>query len=233
MPARPEHIAESLDANGFVHVSNLINQQYLIALVQSLEELDKTHSAAGVRDLAAKSFTVRGIATSQTIRRLVESLLGHEARLVRSIYFKKTIAANWGVSWHQDLSIAVRAQKDVPGYTGWSVKDGITHVQPPDLVLERMVALRIHLDTTDESNGALLVSPGSHKMGRIPAKDAASVANKLGRHTCAAAAGDAILMRPLILHASHKSKSQEPRRIIHLEFAGTELAAPLEWNEAA
>ncbi len=38
-------------------------------------------------------------------------------------------------------------------------------------------------------------------------------------------------MRPLLLHASSKSKSQKKRRVIHLEFTSTELPGDLEWLE--
>jgi ectoine hydroxylase-related dioxygenase (phytanoyl-CoA dioxygenase family) len=225
--------AHMLDANGFAHIAGLLDTQCVRMLSEAIDGLGQSQSGPGIRDLAAKSSVVREIASSSNVMAVICAALDSRAKLVRSILFMKTVESNWGVSWHQDLSIAVRSRQDVPGYSGWSEKDGIAHVQPPELVLERMVALRIHLDSTDESNGALLVSPGSHKMGRIPAGEAAVAARKLGSQTCIAAVGDVILMRPLTLHASYKSKSKKPRRIIHLEYAGVELAAPLQWNEAA
>ena len=225
--------AELIEANGFVHVAGLLDSRCVRALIESVHDLGERQSAPGIRDLAAKSSTVRDIATSASVRALIDPILGSKARLVRSILFTKTAESNWGVAWHQDLSIAVRSRKDTPGYSGWSVKEGITHIQPPELVLDQMVALRIHLDPTDESNGALMVSPGSHKIGRIPANEAAIAAGKHGKHTCVAAAGDGILMRPLVLHASSKSRSERPRRVIHFEFAGVRLPTSLEWNDAA
>ena len=44
---------------------------------------------------------------------------------------------------------------------------GISHVQPPRAILEQMLTVRIHLDRTDESNGALKVIPGSHRQGKL------------------------------------------------------------------
>ncbi|HEV7705601.1 MAG TPA: hypothetical protein VGO46_14990 [Gemmatimonadaceae bacterium] len=62
---------------------------------------------------------------------------------MRGILFDKSPDANWKVAWHQDLTIAVRRNRDVFGYDGWSVKDGITHVQPPARVLDQMLAVRM------------------------------------------------------------------------------------------
>ena len=119
------------------------------------------------------------------------------------------------------------------GYSSWSVKDGVLHVQPPEEILEQMLTVRLHLDPADERNGALWVSPGSHRLGRLRANDAAAVAESNGKRLCAVRAGDALLMRPLILHASRKATSGVPRRVIRLEFSGVLLPGSLAWAEAA
>jgi hypothetical protein len=67
----------------------------------------------------------------------------------------------------------------------------------------------------------------------LPAGDAAAVAERHGKHLCEATAGDALLLRPLILHASRKAISAKPRRVIHLEFSAVSLPDPLRWDEAA
>src|SRR5205807_4301579 len=86
---------------------------------------------------------------------------------VRAIYFDKSPEANWLVSWHQDLTLALRARAEVPGFGPWSTKDGIPHVQPPVELLQQMLSVRLHLDDADESNGALRVLPGSHRCERL------------------------------------------------------------------
>jgi hypothetical protein len=85
------------------------------------------------------------------------------ARVVRGIYFDKHKEANWKVAWHQDLTIAVHERADIDGYGSWSMKAGIPHVQPPVFVLQSMLTLRLHMDHTDESNGAL---PQTWPLGR-------------------------------------------------------------------
>ncbi len=46
-----------------------------------------------------------------------------------------------------------------------------------------------------------------------------------------APAGGAMLMRPLLLHALHRSTGEQPRRVVHLECAAVNLPAPLQWRE--
>ena len=225
-------IVSELRREGFGIIPEVIDESHRFEIIRDIEQ-SRPPSAAGVRDITRKIASVRCLANSDTIRALVEPVLGSEARLVRSILFNKNAGANWQVAWHQDLAIAVQQQKEIPGFVSWSTKNGTPHVQPPVRILEQMLNVRIHLDAANEMNGALWVSPGSHHLGRIPANEAAAAARHLGTHLCTVAAGDVLLFRPLTLHASRKALSSRPRRVIHLEFAGVSLPPPLEWSEAA
>jgi len=49
--------------------------------------------------------------------------------------------------------------------------------------------------------------------------------------TCTIPAGGALLMRPLQLHASSRAAVPTHRRIVHFEFAATELPAGLQFVE--
>ena len=163
----------------------------------------------------------------QPMRELACRYLGAGARAVRSILFDKTADSNWLVPWHQDLTIAVRERHDVDGWGPWSVKGGVTHVQPPVSVLESMLTLRLHLDDTPAENGALRVVPGSHRHGVIDVRRAAELRERGGEVTCAAGVGDVLLIRPLLLHASSKSTKPGRRRVLHVEYAAGELKWPL------
>jgi hypothetical protein len=48
---------------------------------------------------------------------------------------------------------------------------------------------------------------------------------------CTVPRAGAMLMRPLLLHASSECAVSEPRRVIHLEFATDELPHGLQWHE--
>lgn len=223
-------LIDKLDRDGFAIVRSVVDETLRGELIREIEEL-VSPSLAGVRELTRRVPIAGRLAESPIVRALVEPVLGPEAQLVRSILFNKSEMANWQVAWHQDLAIAVRARVELDGFVSWSTKDGVPHVQPPVDVLERMLNVRVHLDVADESNGALWVSPGSHRLGRIPASEAAAVAKRLGKELCTVNAGDVLLFRPLTLHASRKVTSSRPRRVIHLEFAGVSLPAPLAWAE--
>jgi ectoine hydroxylase-related dioxygenase (phytanoyl-CoA dioxygenase family) len=105
------------------------------------------------------------------------------------------------------------------------VKDGIDYAHPPREVLERLLAVRIHLDDCDATNGPLRVSPGTHALGIIPSSEIAATVERHGDTTCLADAGDALLMRPLLLHASSRATAPKHRRVLHLVYyAGPAVA---------
>jgi hypothetical protein len=162
---------------------------------------------------------------------LVRPHLPIEPLPVRAIYFNKSPETNWLVPWHQDLTLAVRGRVEAPGFGPWSTKDGVPHVQPPVDLLERMLTVRIHFDDTDESNGALRVLPGSHRLGRLASERIQELRTQQAAVLCAVPAGGALLMRPLLLHASSRSTSSRHRRVLHIEYAGFILPNGLEWHE--
>lgn len=221
-----------LESHGFAIVPGLVDHALRRRLIRDIEE-SICDSSAGVRGVTRRIAGVGRFARSENIRALVEGVLGSQARLVRSILFNKNADMNWQVAWHQDLAIAVQQRIQIEGFVSWSAKDGTPHVQPPVEILEQMLNVRVHLDAADDTNGALWVSPGSHRLGRLAVADAAGVAKRLGKQLCEVGAGDVLLLRPLTLHASRKVSSNRTRRVIHLEFAGVALPAPLEWAEAA
>lgn len=224
--------ASNIERDGFAIVPGVLDDEFRLALVRDTEPL-LMESPAGVRGLVAKVPSLGALAASATVRSLVEPVLGSKFKLVRSILFNKNSATNWQVAWHQDLAIAVNSHYEIEGYSSWSVKEGVMHVQPPVQILEQMLTVRLHLDSADDTNGALWISPGSHRSGRLRASDTAGAAEVNGKYLCAVSAGDALLFRPLILHASRKAVSARPRRVIHFEFAAASLPIPLTWAEAA
>jgi ectoine hydroxylase-related dioxygenase (phytanoyl-CoA dioxygenase family) len=173
---------------------------------------------------------VRELATSKPVREIVETILGPQCFAVRGIFFNKTQESNWKVVWHQDLTIAVRERREVDGFGPWSKKAGITHVQPPAETMSRMLAIRLHLDGSGPDNGPLRVIAGSHSEGRLSAKQVEN-RQKSNCVTCIVPRGGALLMRPLLLHASSACTVPKPRRVIHFEFAAEDLPEGLQWHD--
>ena len=192
------------------------------------KRVGQTYGARNLLHLA----DVRSVAASPKITACLQMLLGPTFRVVRGIFFDKTDNANWPVPWHQDLSLAVRERRDLPGWSNWTVKRGVTHVQPPAEILGRMVTMRLHMDDCPSSNGPLRVIPGSHRRGLLRRDEIAAEAQSPAT-PIVAQAGDALFMRPLILHASSPAQRPNHRRVLHLEFAPVGLLPrELDWAEA-
>lgn len=143
--------------------------------------------------------------------------------------FVKSIANNWLVSLHQDLSIPVAERVENPECHGWSEKEGELFVQPPNSILADVVAVRLHLDNCDEQNGALRVVPGSHRRGRLTATEAKRARDAQGEIAVHVPRGGAMVMKPLLLHASSKASVNRERRVLHFVFGPARLPGELRW----
>jgi ectoine hydroxylase-related dioxygenase (phytanoyl-CoA dioxygenase family) len=231
----PASLLECLRADGYAIIEKVIDLDEVASLLASLKDLpaDSTTRVRGRQPYARRNLldlpVIQNLAHSSPLHSVVKAILGDEAQPVRGILFDKTTEANWLVPWHQDLSIAVKERIDVPGFGPWSEKAGVVHVQPPIDVLQRMVTIRLHLDDCTIDNGPLRVVPGTHHRALTPAEIAERSA--AGPHkNCIAPAGGAVIMRPIILHASSPAQSPAHRRVIHIEYAGCDLPGGLQWN---
>lgn len=217
-------IEKEVRENGFAIVPGCISRDAVASLTAALD--GSQHSTRNLLDNAV----VRAFACSEGIRRPVACVLGPGCFAVRGIFFNKNSQANWKVTWHQDCVIAVRERVDIAGWGPWSRKAGVAHVRPAATVVQEMLAIRIHLDECGEENGPLRVIPDSHRRGFLsdeqiqnwPKESAAS---------CTVHQGDAILMRPLLLHASSPALQPSNRRVVHLEFAAHELPNGATWHD--
>jgi hypothetical protein len=221
-------MVHSIAEDGFSLAPGVIGPDDRDALLLALGPV----AGAGRRGLLGVR-EVGEIARSALMLKLVRPYLPAEPRPVRVIFFDKSDDANWFVPWHQDLTLAVRERREVEGFGPWSVKDGVPHVQPPVELLGRMLTVRLHLDDAGESNGALRVLPGSHLCGRLSPAEIQDWRATTPDVLCRAQAGDILLMRPLLLHASSRSEAGGHRRVLHIEYAGFTLPEPLAWHEAA
>jgi ectoine hydroxylase-related dioxygenase (phytanoyl-CoA dioxygenase family) len=217
-------LRSNVEENGFAIVPFCLDDQAVEALREHLRDADYAQ-----RNLLSVP-AVRELAASAPLRQLVDAFLGPKCFATRGILFNKTEQSNWKVAWHQDLTIAVRERRETDGFGPWSVKAGVVHVQPPPDIMGRILAIRLHLDESGLDNGPLRVIPASHNHGRLSANEIANY-SKTDAVTCTVPCGGALLMRPLLLHASSACAVPKPRRVIHLEFAVEELPNGLEWHD--
>ncbi|MBH8569480.1 phytanoyl-CoA dioxygenase family protein [Microvirga sp. STS02] len=229
-------VAAQFAEAGFAVFSELYTPAEVAALLQTVESaagngpnFRRSQEVFAIRELLKELPGLWPLLDTSAVRQLLAGLFPAGCQLVKAIYFDKPAGSNWLVAWHQDLMINVDQRIDLPGFGPWTSKAEGVSVQPPVAVLENMVTLRIHLDDCNATNGALKVVPGSHRHGVVPA--AAIAGHTPNATVCAVPAGGAMLMKPLVLHASNRSTSNRPRRVIHLEFASVELPTGLAWRE--
>jgi len=211
-----------VEQDGFAIVSSCLNEELTQSLATQLSE-----GSYAKRNLLALPI-IRELATSPAVRNLADTVLGKHCFAVKATFFNKTQESNSKVAWHQDLTIMVRKRREVAGFGPWTIKEGIVHVQPTADILSRILAIRLHLDESGADNGPLRTIPGSHKHGRLSSEQV-SAYGRADCVVCMVPRGGALLMRPLLLHASSACSVTKPRRVIHLEFSADELSQGLAW----
>lgn len=228
-------LAEALRHDGYFIQDGVIPLDEIEQLRRAVAELPlgeavrRKRRVYGVRNLLEICPAVRSLAANSSVRRFATAVLGEKAFAVRAIFFDKVPDANWSLFWHQDNVIAVKERRDVAGFSAWSRKAGVWQVQPPADVLAQMVAVRVHLDDCGPDNGPLRVLPGSHRSGWID-DDLDDWKRRVPEVVCTVGRGGIVAMCPLALHASAACGSVAHRRVIHIEYAASDLPAGLEWN---
>lgn len=177
-----------------------------------------SRSRAGARHVLRQPIVTQ-IAEDKRMLQLAQLVLGDSAFPFRATLFDKSPDANWLVVWHQDTALPLRDKRETSGWGPWSVKDGVRYAHAPASALEKVLALRVHLDDSTETNGPLRVIPGTHTKGVLNDEELFALDSETMPKTCTVKKGGVVAMRPLIAHASSKSQSRSPRRVLHIEYA--------------
>lgn len=203
---------------GFDVIPGVLGAADVDSLLTSIPPLAR--GRAGARHLMQDP-AVKRFAHDPRLVDLASAALDARARPYRATLFVKTASANWLVVWHQDTALPLEARREVAGWGPWSTKDGVVYAHAPAAALQRIVALRVHLDDSTSENGPLRVIPGSHGLGILSdAAIQALVAREQSRE-CTVGRGGIVVMRPLLVHASSKSTVPASRRVLHLEYSST------------
>lgn len=218
---------EAFETRGAVRIPFALSEEELVAIETALS--DAPANVAGVR-LAGSANLRERLSAATPPGRLAALALNGSAFPVRAVLFDKGSENNWGLGWHQDRTIVVKARHDTEGFGPWSTKAGLQHVAPPFEVLQAMVTMRIHLDPVDEDNAPLLILPGSHRMGRLSEADVSVVAEQTPAATCLAERGDIWIYSTAIVHASKPARKPTRRRVLQVDFAAHALPGELEWS---
>jgi ectoine hydroxylase-related dioxygenase (phytanoyl-CoA dioxygenase family) len=224
------NLAAQIESEGYGITSKVLNELQLRSVAEELAHTKLQHSRAGIRHMMREP-AVSAIAQSGEMLSIATIALGGSAVPFRATLFDKSPASNWLVPWHQDTALPLREKRVADGWGSWSVKDGVIYAHAPASALDRVIALRLHLDDSDDLNGPLRVLPGTHNRGVMTDDEICQLPEKIEAVNCLAPAGAVVLMKPLAVHASSKCVSLAPRRVLHIEYAadlsfgdGVELA---------
>lgn len=208
----------SVFERGFAIVPGVLANHEADEILSELSSSDLNRSRAGARHILKQPCVAR-VAGDSRVLALARSVLGETAIPFRATLFDKSPQSNWLVVWHQDKTLPIREKRDTPGWGPWSIKESVTCAQAPSKVLEQILALRIHLDDSTEVNGPLRAVPGSHHWGALTDGELQAITPDGEQTMCTVSKGGIIAMRPLLVHASSKSQSELPRRVLHIEYA--------------
>lgn len=219
---------EAIEETGFAILPGLFSREYLDRLLQEINELAPQRSRAGVRHALGLSPVAAAAREPQMIE-LARGVLGLDAFPYRATLFDKSPASNWLVVWHQDTALPLRKRVDLPGWGPWSVKEGIAYAHAPASALSQVLALRVSFDDSTVENGPLRVLPRTHTQGVLSDDSIHELATRIAPVDCVVPKGGVVAMRPLVVHASSKSQTEMPRRVLHIEYAASDtIAKPLQ-----
>jgi hypothetical protein len=192
---------------GYGFVPSVFAEDEVLSLLKKLDGENLKQPRAGVRH-AMRSDHVALIAQDARMLEIAKRILGEAAIAFRATLFEKLPESNWLVAWDP-----------------WSVKHGVNYAHAPAQTLERILALRVHLDASTAENGPLRVLPGTHAQGVLTDDEIPSIAEQGTSVDCLMPPGGVIAMRPLVVHASSKSRTGNARRVLHIEHAASHAIA--------
>lgn len=227
---------QEIRRNGFSVIEDVFTDTEVETILTAInntnpknETFRKSNDLFAIRQFLKEVPDAIGIVFNEKLKKIIKRLFGEDYFLVKSIYFDKPATSNWFVSYHQDLTISVDQKVEIAGFGPYTNKHNQFSVQPPLNILESNFTIRIHLDDTNEENGALKVIPNSHSKGMYRSETINwDVEQEV---SCTVARGAVMIMKPLLLHSSSRTTNNKKRRVIHLEFSNQLLPKAIQWSE--
>ncbi|HTV58039.1 MAG TPA: phytanoyl-CoA dioxygenase family protein [Verrucomicrobiae bacterium] len=216
--------SQQVNEQGFAVVPEVLSRRVVLEFLETLQHIPIRRTRAGIRHALACS-AVADFVHREEIMGMAREILGPGALPFRASLFEKSPEANWLVAWHQDTALPLREWSNDPDWGPWSAKQDILYAHAPARALARVLALRISLDDSTSLNGSLRVLPATHTLGVLSEDRIRQLTAETPAVECPVPQGGVLAMRPLLLHASSKSRSNSPRRVLHVEFAPSALIA--------
>jgi len=221
---------------GFTTIENIYSTEEVQKIIETINQVDtskdtfrKSNDLFAIRQFLKEVPETQNLIFNENLQKVISELFGKNYFVIKSIYFDKPETSNWYVSYHQDLTISVDKKIELDNFKFWTTKQNQFAVQPPIEILENIYTIRIHLDDTDENNGALKVIEKSHLKKIYRPENIDWKTEK--ETTCNVNKGGIMIMKPLTLHSSSRTTNNKKRRVIHIEFSDTNLPKGLNWSE--
>jgi len=221
---------------GFSVISNVFSTEEIEKISEVIQNIDtsketfrKSEDLFAIRQFLKEIPEVKDFIFNENLKAIIKEIFGENYFVVKSIYFDKPEKSNWYVAYHQDLTISVDKKVSLENFGPWTTKQNQFAVQPPLNIIENIFTIRIHLDDTDENNGALKVVPKSQAKGIYRPETIDWNVEK--ENICNVEQGGIMIMKPLLLHGSNRTTNGKKRRVIHIEFSDRELPEELNWSE--
>ena len=225
-----------VENKGFAVINSVYTDDELARIISVIENIEvsgdtfrKSADLFAIRQFLKEVPGTLPLLLNDTLKEVISSVFGNDYFVVKSIYFDKPEASNWFVAYHQDLTISVDRKVEINNFGPWTVKQNQFAVQPPLSILENIYTIRIHLDETNQDNGALKVIPNSHSK-QIYRSETINWDTET-EAICNVNKGGIMIMKPLLLHSSGRTVNNSRRRVIHIEFSSAQLPEPLQWAE--
>jgi hypothetical protein len=213
--------------SGFATIPKVIPPPEMSDVLLAIRELRTDNARAGLRNML-QCPAVRQLARDPRLMGIAIKVLGADAFPFRATLFDKSPETNWLVAWHQDRALPIHRKQDRVGWGPWSTKEGVLYAQAPANALEQVIALRLHFDDCLETNGPLRVLPATHRLGVLTGEAIDELASQVSPVSCHIATGGVLVMSPLLLHGSSKSKASGSRRVLHIEYAASRFLDDME-----
>lgn len=203
---------------GYSVVDDVFARSEMIAALADLSAAAVQRTRAGARHVLNVPI-VRALSTDPRMLKIAGEFVGPSPLAFRATLFDKSSMANWLVVWHQDTALPLRNRIEHEEWGPWSTKDGTLYAHAPAWALEQVIALRVSLDDSSPTNGPLRVLPGTDRGGIYSDDEIERLVQSTAPVDCLVRSGGVIAMRPLIVHASSKSRDDRPRRVLHIEYS--------------
>lgn len=225
-----------LEELGATTIESIYSSEEVQKIIDTVNKVDtskdtvrKSSDLFAIRQFLKEVPETRDLIFNEKLKKIIKELFGKNYFAIKSIYFDKPASSNWYVPYHQDLTISVDKKIELENFDFWTTKQNQFAVQPPLEILENIYTVRIHLDDTDQNNGALKVIEKSH-LRKIYRAESIDWTNEK-ETTCNVNKGGIMIMKPLLLHSSSRTTNNKKRRVIHIEFSDCSLPHELNWSE--